>query len=112
MKLYKPICKNLETHTMNATPKAKTTRKPAAKKSVAKPTTVRAWYLKKYPFDTEAKNIRAKVTFNDLFDALICGKDFYRVLGVPDSIIRENIFAEMARQKRVKYDRIYNLWLK
>lgn len=112
MKLYKPICKNLETHTMSATQKVKTARKAAAKKSVAKPTTVRAWYLKKYPFDTEAKNIRAKVTFNDLFDALICGKDFYRVLGVPDSIIRENIFEEMARQKRVKYDRIYNLWLK
>jgi hypothetical protein len=43
---------------------------------------------------------------------LIVGGDVYEYLYVYDSIIRERLFERLAEELNVKYDYVYNLWIK
>lgn len=79
--------------------------KPTAK------TNVREWYIKTYPHDTLAHSIAENLTFEDVFEALDRRKDIYKTLGVGDSRIRENVFAELAAIMEVDYKYIYDQWL-
>jgi hypothetical protein len=47
-----------------------------------------------------------------LLNKLIVGEDVYRYIGVTDSVIRERLFEKLADTLNVKYDYVYNLWLK
>lgn len=79
-------------------------------KTTAK-TNVREWYVETYPHDELARSISENVIFEDVFDTLDCRKDVYRLLGVTDSVIRENIFSELATIMEVNYDYIYDQWM-
>lgn len=72
---------------------------------------VREWYIETYPHDELARSISENVIFEDVFDTLDRRKDVYRLLGVTDSIIRENIFSELATIMEVNYDYIYDQWM-
>ena len=74
-------------------------------------TTVREWYIKHYASDELGKEIKADLTFNDVYEALNKYEDIYDTLGVGDSIIRERVFDKLARLLDKDYDYIYDLWL-
>lgn len=73
--------------------------------------TIRDWYIKTYPTDELGREIDESVTFDDVFAGLKNHEDFYEMVGVYDSIVRERIFNELAKSKNISYDKIYKLWL-
>ena len=56
-------------------------------------------------------DIKDDTTFLGLVTELSSGKDVYDYLGVYDSLIRERLFSELAKQLKTTYDEIYNMWL-
>jgi hypothetical protein len=74
--------------------------------------TIREFYLANYPTDDLGLELNETPTFAGLLNQLIVGGDVYRYIGVGDSIIRERLFERLAEELNVKYDYVYNLWLK
>ena len=87
----------------------KDNRKASEKAKGEKKARVRDWYVSNYPHDTLAEKINKSVTFEDIFEA---PADVYDLLGVSDSLIRENIFHEIANiYYKGDYSKIYQRWL-
>jgi len=74
--------------------------------------TIREFYVAKYPTDDMGDGINPTATFAGLLNQLIVGGDVYAYLYVYDSIIRERLFERLAEELNVKYDYVYNLWIK
>jgi hypothetical protein len=74
--------------------------------------TIRQFYLENYPTDDLGLDLNETPTFAGLLNQLIVGGDIYRYIGVGDSIIRERLFERLAEELNVKYDYVYNLWIK
>ena len=74
--------------------------------------TIREFYVAKYPSDDMGDGINPTATFAGLLNQLIVGGDVYAYLYVYDSIIRERLFEGLAEELNVKYDYVYDLWLK
>jgi len=74
--------------------------------------TIREFYVAKYPSDDMGDGINPTATFAGLLNQLIVGGDVYEYLYVYDSIIRERLFERLAEELNVKYEYVYNLWLK
>ena len=74
--------------------------------------TIREFYLETYPTDDLGLELNPTPTFAGLLNQLIVGGDVYRYIGVSDSLIRERLFERLAEELNVKYDYVYNLWLK
>lgn len=74
-------------------------------------TKVRDWYISTYPQDKLALSISENITFQDVHNTLISGQNVYKLIGVFDSMIRENIFTELATIMNVDYNYIYRQWL-
>ena len=75
-------------------------------------TKVRDWYVETYPHDDLGQEITEDLTFQGLFDALDSYQDVYKVLGVGDSLIRENCFLKLSEIIGTDYGYIYDQWLK
>ena len=73
---------------------------------------IREFYVKNYPSDDMGDGINPTATFAGLLNQLIVGGDVYEYLYVYDSIIRERLFERLAEELNVKYEYVYNLWLK
>ena len=73
---------------------------------------IREFYVKNYPSDDMGDGINPTATFAGLLNQLIVGGDVYEYLYVYDSIIRERLFERLAEELNVKYDYVYNLWIK
>lgn len=70
------------------------------------------FYKSEYPEDSEiVEDLNKHATFQDAFECLQCGFDFYTFMGVPDSIVRERIFQGLAELMGCDYDYIYDQWL-
>ena len=71
------------------------------------------WYRRAYPWDTIAEDINAKVTFYDIWAALVQGhgRDIYDYIGADDSIVRERVFTRLSELLNKPYDFIHELWL-
>ena len=74
--------------------------------------TIKEFYVAKYPTDELGVELNETPTFAGLLNQLIVGGDVYRYIGVGDSIIRERLFERLAEELNVKYEYVYNLWLK
>jgi len=76
--------------------------------------TIKEFYLKNYPSDELGNEINEDVTFIGLLWMLQTKPrtDVYDFLGVFDSIIRERVFEELAKQLRLSYTTIYEMWMK
>jgi len=74
--------------------------------------TLREYYVSKYPTDELGVELNETPTFTGLLNQLIVGGDVYKYIGVGDSIIRERLFEGLAEELNVKYDYVYELWLK
>lgn len=72
---------------------------------------VAEWYANQYPDDADIMYDSNDVTFRDIIYDMVNGKDFYDIIGVGDSIVRERIFERIANIYNISYDDIYNLWL-
>lgn len=74
---------------------------------------VREWYMAEYPTDQLGQMLKKGVTFADVFNALMSGKNVYKLLlgKHGDSVIRERVFTKLAELKNVEYYAIYDLWL-
>ena len=71
---------------------------------------IKQWYVDTYPTDELGQEIDSNASFSELWD-----KDYipfiYGYLDVHDSIVRERVFAELARRQGVPYNDIYEQWL-
>lgn len=70
---------------------------------------IKDWYVKAYPTDTEGANITG--TFGGAMQCILFGNDFYAYVSVADSLVRERIFRKLSEMLGVNYNEIYNLWL-
>lgn len=72
---------------------------------------VKATYKNCYPSDVEGENLNKYISFSQVFARMQEGENFYEIIGISDSIIRERIFSIMATVGGVKYDDIYTMWI-
>lgn len=72
---------------------------------------VRDAYIKMFPEDELGFEINPRVTFKGVWSAMQKGEDFYGIIGVGDSLVRERIFAMMSEKLHIPYDDIYELWI-
>lgn len=70
------------------------------------------FYRECYPTDTEMiEQINRNATFQDAFECLQVGFNFYAFLGVVDSLVRERMFDALATLMGCSYEHIYYQWL-
>jgi hypothetical protein len=74
-------------------------------------TKIREWYKECYPTDGMWSEINQNATFQDAFECLQVGFNFYAFLGVDDSLIRERVFEALATLMGCSYEHIYYQWL-
>ena len=74
--------------------------------------TIKQFYLETYPTDDMGNDIKDDATFVGLVTQLFGDGDVYDYIGVYDSLVRERLFSELAKQLKTSYDYVYNLWLK
>jgi hypothetical protein len=75
-------------------------------------TKIKDFYKWAYPTDAEAAaGINGNATFQDAFECLQVGFNFYAFLGVDDSLIRERVFETLATLMGCSYEHIYYQWL-
>lgn len=74
--------------------------------------TIKEYYVENFPTDTLGLELNETPTFPGLLNQLIVNGDVYRYIGVSDSIVRERLFEKLAETLNVRYDYVYNLWLK
>ncbi len=74
--------------------------------------TIKQFYLETYPTDDMGNDIKDDTTFLGLITELVGENDIYDYIGVYDSLIRERLFSELAKQLKTSYELIYDLWLK
>ena len=72
---------------------------------------IREWYKWAYPTDELGNTINQNATFQDAFECLQVGFNFYAFLGVDDSLVRERVFDALAVLMGCSYDHIYYQWL-
>lgn len=82
--------------------------KPITESKIEK---VRDAYIKNFPDDELGLEINPRVTFKGVWNAMQNGVDFYGIISVGDSLIRERIFAMMSEKLHIPYDDIYDLWI-
>ena len=74
--------------------------------------TIKQFYLETYPTDDMGKDIKDDATFVGFVTELFGDGDVYKYIGVYDSLVRERLFEELAKQLNKPYDFVYELWLK
>ena len=74
--------------------------------------TIKQFYLENYPTDDMGNDIKDDVTFAGFVTELFGDGDVYKYIGVSDSLVRERLFEELAKQLNKPYDFVYELWLK
>ena len=73
--------------------------------------TIKEFYMTNYPTDEMGEDINEKATFVGLVTHLFGDMDVYDYIGVTDSLVRERLFEELAKQLDKPYDFVYNMWL-
>lgn len=71
---------------------------------------IKDWYRKNYPTDPVGNQIKS-VGFRETYEAMKKGEDFYKKIGVQDSVVRERVFNQMAKENKTSSNKIYNTWL-
>ena len=74
--------------------------------------TIKQFYLETYPTDDMGQDIKDDATFVGFVTELFGDGDVYKYIGVYDSLVRERLFEELAKQLNKPYDFVYELWLK
>lgn len=72
---------------------------------------VKETYKHCYPTDVLGDSLDEYISFAQVLARMQEGEDFYNIIKVEDSIVREHIFSILASVGGVKYDDIYTMWL-
>lgn len=72
---------------------------------------VKETYKHCYPTDVLGDSLDGYISFAQVLARMQEGEDFYNIIKVEDSIVREHIFSILASVGGVKYDDIYTMWL-
>lgn len=74
---------------------------------------IKEFYAKAYPTDDMVNDMDNNITFQQVLNELIKGNgyNFYEVIGVHDSLIRERVFSRLSEIMNLEYEYIYKLWL-
>ena len=72
---------------------------------------LRDFYVREFPEDALGSEISPDATFAGLFETLDHYRDVYEYFGVGDSLVRERLFARLAKIMGVKYEVVYDQWL-
>jgi hypothetical protein len=72
---------------------------------------IKEYYMNKYPQDELGVELNENATFTGLVTHLFGDMDVYNYIGVGDSLVRERLFEELAKQLNKPYDYVYQLWL-
>jgi hypothetical protein len=83
-----------------------------SKAGAAKRLKIKNWYTKSYPTDDLGKEINDQISFWELYTYMSQGFDFYHVVNVYDSLVRERIFQKLSETLGVEYDVIYKMSLR
>lgn len=78
---------------------------------VAMTSGVRETYMHLYPTDELGVGVDPGVTFGDVLGAMAKGDDFYGIVKVGDSTIRERVFEMIAEASGHSYGCVYDLWV-
>lgn len=119
--LYRDTIKELKAEAEKAEkskPEPKVEKKPETKKEepkaktkVGENQTIKDFYTNAFPTDPLGKELDDKKTFKDVWNDLLKGNSVYKTFGIGDSVVRERIFEQLAKLKKVDYDVIYDAWL-
>lgn len=85
-------------------PTLKDGRTMKAADALREETPVGAWYKGRWPDDPMGDDIEKCVSWSDLLERMRCGKNFYDIIGVGDSVIRERCFEHLAELMIVPYE--------
>jgi hypothetical protein len=70
------------------------------------------WYKDCWPTDDWGyTGLNKTITFQNAYECLQVGFDFYTFLGVEDSVVRERVFDALATLMGCSYDHVYYQWL-
>lgn len=72
---------------------------------------VKKVYSQMFPNDELGSEIRNALTFQELWIQMKKGVNFYDIINVSDSLVRERIFKCLSFIMECEYDEIYNVWL-
>ena len=72
---------------------------------------VKKVYRQMFPTDELGLESRNGLTFEELWIQMKKGCNFYSIINVFDSLVREHIFKLLSLVMECEYDEIYNLWL-
>ena len=67
--------------------------------------------MNEYPTDELGVELNENATFVGLLNTLHEGGDVYDYIEVGDSLVRERLFEELAKQLNTSYDYVYDLWM-
>lgn len=85
----------------------------ATAETETKPTTpaltdsIRDWYMANYPTDELGKEL-SSLSFGEILTRMNQGEDFYELMGVGDSLLRERLFTGSSLATGLPYDTFYN----
>ena len=72
---------------------------------------VKATYKHLYPSDILGDSLDGYISFAQVLARMQEGEEFYNIIKVNDSLVREHIFDILAIVGGVKYADIYTMWL-
>ena len=72
---------------------------------------VKETYKHCYPTDVLGDCLDGNISFAQVIARMQEGEEFYNIIKVNDSLVREHIFILLAAVGGVKYDDIYTMWL-
>jgi hypothetical protein len=72
---------------------------------------IKEFYMNEYPTDELGVELNENATFVGLLNTLHEGGDVYDYIEVGDSLVRERLFEELAKQLNTSYDYVYDLWM-
>ena len=72
---------------------------------------VKDWYSANYPNDEVVEDMNEAITFREVWDGLKERRDFYGMVRVGDSLVRQNIFGHIAELIGKHVDYVYFTWL-
>lgn len=76
-------------------------------------TNCKEWYIETYPTDELGHYLNGEISFFNLYGCItMCNpNDLYEYIGEADSVIRERLFAKLAKILRVPYGEVYDMWV-
>lgn len=74
---------------------------------------VKDFYARTYPTDDIVEDINSSITLQQVLNGLIKGNgdNFYELIGVSDSLVRERVFLGLSEVMDLEYEHIFKLWL-